>query len=407
LNSIENLAPGAPPAADFIPLIVPEIRGNEWKYVKECLDTNWVSSVGSYVDRFEKMVAERAGTKYAIATLNGTAALHIALILAGVQADDEVVVSSLTFIAPANTIRYVGAWPVFIDAEPRYWQIDPAGVVDFLNNGCRWDGASLRNRRTGRRVKAILPVHILGHPVDLDPILEVAAKYSLPVIEDATEGLGARYHGKSLGSLGHIGCFSFNGNKIITTGGGGMLVTNDAEWAARARYLTTQAKDDPIEYVHNAVGYNYRLTNVLAAMGCAQMEQLDEFVKAKRAIAKRYQESLSSLPGIALPEEAEWAFSTFWMYTVLIDEKKSGIGSRELLRKLEARKIQARPLWQPIHRSPAHKLSENAVCPNSDVLCEQALSLPCSVGLTRSAQLHVIEIMASLLGKGNPSAQVS
>ena len=399
MSPTEKRASDAPPPADFIPLIVPEICGNEWKYVKECLDTNWVSSVGSYVDRFEKMVAEEAGTKYAIATVNGTAALHIALLLASVQADDEVVVSSLTFIAPANTIRYVGAWPVFIDAEPTYWQIDPAGVVDFLDNGCRWDGESLRNRRTGRRIKAILPVHILGHPVDLDPILAVAAKYSLPVIEDATEGLGARYRGKSLGSVGHVGCFSFNGNKIITTGGGGMLVTDNAEWAARARYLTTQAKDDPIEYVHNAIGYNYRLTNLLAAMGCAQMEQLDMFVEAKRQIAIRYQESLSSLPGIRLPEEADWAFNTFWMYTVLIDEKKSRIASRELLRELAARKIQTRPLWQPIHRSTAHNLSSSPSCPNSDALYGQAISLPCSVGLTRSAQDHVIETIASLLGQ--------
>jgi perosamine synthetase len=399
LSPTEKLASDAPLPEDFIPLIVPEIRGNEWKYVKDCLDTNWVSSVGSYVERFEKMVAERAGTKYAIATVNGTAALHIALLLAGVQADDEVVVSSLTFIAPANAIRYVGAWPVFIDAEPRYWQIDPAGAADFLEKGCRWDGEALRNRGTGRRVKAILPVHILGHPADLDPILAVAARYSLPVIEDATEGLGARYRGKSLGSLGHVGCFSFNGNKIITTGGGGMLVTDNAEWATRARYLTTQAKDDPIEYVHNAIGYNYRLTNVLAAMGCAQMEQLDTFVEAKREIARRYQESLISLPGIRLPEEADRAFSTFWMYTVLIDEKKSRIDSRELLRELAAHKIQTRPLWQPIHRSPAHNLPGNPSCPNSDALYGQAISLPCSVGLTRSAQAHVMEIIASLLDK--------
>jgi perosamine synthetase len=397
LNPVEKLAPGAPPPADFIPLIVPEIRGNEWKYVRECLDTNWVSSVGSYVDRFEKMVAERAGTRYAIATVNGTAALHIALLLAGVQADDEVLVSSLTFIAPANAIRYVGAWPVFIDAEPTYWQIDPAGLVDFIDNSCRWDGESLRNRRTGRRVKAILPVHILGHPVDLDPILEAAAKYSLPVIEDATEGLGARYRGRSLGSVGHVGCFSFNGNKIITTGGGGMLVTDNAEWAARARYLTTQAKDDPIEYVHNAIGYNYRLTNLLAAMGCAQMEQLDMFVEAKRQIARRYREALISLPGIHLPEEADWAFSTFWMYTVLIDEKESRIDSRELLRELAARKIQTRPLWQPIHRSPAHTIADNPSCPNSDALYRQAISLPCSVGLSSSAQNQVVDVLSRLL----------
>jgi perosamine synthetase len=399
LNPLEKLAPGAPPAADFIPLAAPEICGNEWTYVKECLDTNWVSSVGSYVDRFEKMMAERAGTNYAIATVNGTAALHIALLLAGVQPDDEVIVSSLTFIAPANAIRYAGAWPVFIDAEPRYWQIDPAGVVDFLDNGCRWDGQTLFHRRTGRRIKAILPVHILGHPADLDPILAAAARYSLPVIEDAAEGLGARYRGKSLGGVGHIGCFSFNGNKIVTAGGGGMIVTNNAEWAARARYLTTQAKDDPLEYVHNAIGYNYRLTNLLAAMGCAQMEQLDLFVEAKRQIARRYQESLISLPGVRLPEEAPWAFSTSWLYTVLIDEKKSRLNSRELLRELDARKIQTRPLWQPIHRSPAHNLSGSVSCPNSDALHDQAISLPCSVGLSCSAQRHVIEIIASLLGK--------
>lgn len=394
---MEKLAPGAPPPPDFVPLIVPEIRGNEWKYVKECLDTNWVSSVGSYVDRFERVVAERAGTKYAIATVNGTAALHIALLLAGVEPDDEVLVSSLTFIAPANAIRYAGAWPVFIDAEPRYWQIDPTAVARFLEEDCLWDGSTLRNRQTSRRVKAILPVHILGHPADLDPILKTAAKYSLPVIEDATEGLGARYRGKSLGSLGDAGCFSFNGNKVITTGGGGMLVTNNAEWAARARYLTTQAKDDPIEYVHNAVGYNYRLTNVLAAMGCAQMEQIDEFVDAKRRIADRYRRSLSPLPGVHLPEEADWAFSACWMYTVLIEEKQAGIDSRTLLNKLAAQKIQTRPLWQPIHRSPAHQPTNSPPCPNADALYRKAISLPCSVGLAPSIQDHVIGNIASLI----------
>ena len=405
MNSTEKLAPGAPPAADFIPLIVPEIRGNEWEYVKECLDTNWVSSVGPFVDRFEKLTAEHVGTKYAIATVNGTAALHIALMLAGVEANDEVLVSALTFIAPANAIRYVGAWPVFIDAEPSYWQIDPAAVVEFLENGCRWDGHVLVNRKTGRRVKAILPVHILGHPVDIDPILEVAAKYSLPVIEDATEGLGARYRGKSLGSFGQSACFSFNGNKIITTGGGGMLVTDDAELAKRAKYLTTQAKDDPIEYVLNEIGYNYRLTNVLAAIGCAQMEQLDMFVQAKRQIARRYQESLSAIRGIRLPNEAEWAYSTYWMYTVLIDERELGISSRDLLRELGERKIQARPLWQPMHRSPAHMGVVDLSCPNADALSAQALSLPCSVGLTPNAQEQVIESIAGILGKQNSLAK--
>jgi perosamine synthetase len=325
LSNTEKLVPGAPPSAGFVPLIVPEIRGNEWRYVKECLDTNWVSSGGGYVDRFERLMAERAGTKFAVATVNGTAALHIALLLAGVERDDEVLVSALTFIAPANAIRYANAWPVFIDAEPCYWQMDPTRVVDFLERGCHWDGQALRNRQTGRRVKAILPVHILGHPVDLDPILAVAEKYALPVIEDATEGLGARYKGKNLGGIGQAGCFSFNGNKIITTGGGGALVTDNAEWAARAKYLTTQAKDDPVEYIHGAIGYNYRLTNLLAAMGCAQMEQLDDFIEAKRQIANRYLEPLATLPGLRLPQEADWAFSTFWMYTIQVDQTDSSV----------------------------------------------------------------------------------
>jgi perosamine synthetase len=399
LNTTEKLAPGAPPAEGFIPLIVPEICGNEWTYVKECLDTGWVSSVGSYVERFEKMTADYVGAKYAVATVNGTAALHISLQLAGVQPDDEVLVSTLTFIAPANAIRYVGAWPVFIDAERRYLQMDPGAVVDFLDKECAWDGKQLRNKRTDRRISAIVPVHVLGHPVDLDPIVDVAAKYQLPVIEDATEGLGARYRGKRIGSFGKTGCFSFNGNKIITTGGGGMIVTSDSEWAARARYLTTQAKDDPIEYVHHAVGYNYRLTNVLAAMGCAQMEKLESFVQAKREIAKRYSDALVNVPGLILPSEAENAFSTFWMYTILIDPSVTGVSSRDLLRDLNSSKVQTRPLWQPMHRSPAHQSSEVRNCPVADSLHSMGLSLPCSVGLDRTAQDRVIQSIKSSLAK--------
>ena len=397
MTTKEVLSPGAPSHADVIPLIVPELRGNEWQYMKECLDTNWVSSVGSYVDRFERMVADYVGVKHAVATVNGTAALHIAMLLAGVQPEDEVVVSTLTFIAPANVVRYAGAWPVFIDAEPIFFQIDPAALTDFLENGCTWDGRILRNRMSGRRVSAILPVHILGHPADLDPILAVAEKYSLPVIEDATEGLGARYRSRSLGSFGRAGCFSFNGNKIITTGGGGMLVTDDETWAARARYLTTQAKDDPIEYVHNTVGFNYRLTNVSAAMGCAQMEKLDAFVTVKRQIAARYQEAFASFPGMTAPREAEWAFSTYWMFTALVDEKRAGISSRELLRELGSHKIQARPLWQPMHCSPAHDAKASPPAPRAEELHRKAISLPCSVGLDAATQDYVIETVRAIL----------
>lgn len=393
-------------AHECIPLSVPAIQGNEWRYVKECLDTNWVSSVGPFVDRFESAIAARAGTRFAVATVNGTAALHVSLLLAGVKPEDEVLVSTLTFIAPVNAIRYVGAWPVFIDAEPEYWQMDPSRVVDFLERECLWHHGELHNRNTGRRVSAILPVHILGHPVDLDPIVAVARKYGLKVIEDATEGLGATYRERPLGSIGDIGCFSFNGNKIITTGGGGMLVTSNEEWAHKARYLTTQAKDDPIEYIHSQIGYNYRLTNVLAAIGCAQLEQLGTFVAAKRDIARRYAEGLQDIPGLSLMREASWASSSWWMYTILVDNTACGTDSRQLMRALSVRHIQTRPLWQPIHLSAAHKTGDTSTFPVAETLYQQALSLPCSAALSSDEQARVMaevrSVMAEAASGGTP-----
>jgi len=376
---------------DIIPLCVPEIRGNEWRYVKECLDTNFVSSVGPFVDRFERELASKVGIRYAVATVNGTAALHIALLVAGIERDDEVLVPTLTFIAPVNAIRYVGAWPVFIDAEPSYWQMDAQSVVDFLDKECRWVRNELRNNTTGRRVKAILPVHILGHPVDLDPILAVAKKFHLAVIEDATESLGAKYKGSMVGTLGHVACFSFNGNKIITTGGGGMLVTNNEEWARKAKHLVTQAKNDPIEFVHGEIGYNYRLTNIQAAMGCAQLERLSSHVSRKREIASLYAEKLAGVPGLTLMQEAPWAFSTFWLYTILVNPTRYGRDSRTLLKELNLAKIQTRPLWQPMHRSPAHAACQAYHCHMAERLNARALSLPSSVGLTEIQQRWVID----------------
>jgi perosamine synthetase len=382
----------------FIPLCVPEIRGNEWKYVKDCLDTNWVSSVGSYVDRFETDLARYVGANHAVATVNGTSALHIALMLAGVGPNDEVLTSTLTFIAPANAVRYVGAWPVFMDADPHYWQMDPEKVVAFLHKECRWHNHELFNKKTGRRIKAIMPVHVLGHPVDMDPILETARKFGLKVIEDASEGLGARYKDRLVGSFGDIACFSFNGNKLITTGGGGMIATDNEQWAAQAKYLTTQAKDHPIEYIHNQVGYNYRLPNMLAAMGVAQMESLDEYLNKKREIAARYEASLAGISGISSMAQAPWAWSTFWMYTVLIDPAQYGLDSRRLLQQLAERSIQTRPLWQPLHLSPAHHGCQFYECSFSEQLFKRALSLPCSVGLPRQDQDRVCEIMREYRG---------
>ncbi len=382
--------PGAAPPG-ILPLCVPELRGNEWQYVKECLDTNWVSSVGPFVDRFELMVAEACGTKYSVATVNGTAALHVALLVAGVEPDDEVLVSDLTFIAPANAIRYAGAWPVLIDAEPEYWQMDPNRVVDFLESKCRWSDGKLINKTTGRQVKAIVPVHVLGHPVHINPILQVARKFELAIIEDATESLGAQYEGRPVGHLGDIACFSFNGNKIITTGAGGMIVTDNADWARRARYLTTQAKDDPVEYVHESIGYNYRLSNVQAAIGCAQMELLPEFIDTKRRNAARYENALKTLPGITTMRQAPYAKSVYWLNTILVDRHLFGEDCRSLMRKLAHRNIQTRPLWQPLHLSPVHRGSVSHL---GEVACElssKALSLPSSVGIQQEEIQSVIE----------------
>jgi perosamine synthetase len=385
-----------PAAESFIPLCAPEIRGNEWKYVKECLDTSWVSTVGSYVERFERVVADVVGTTHAVATNSGTAALHVALLVAGIEADDEVLVSTLTFIAPANAIRYVGAWPVFVDAEPNYWQMDPEKLAHFLERKCQWREGALYNPATGRRVSAILPVHILGHPVNMDPILALARKYELTVIEDATESLGAKHKDKSVGQLGDIACFSFNGNKLITTGGGGMIVTDNEEWARRAKHLTTQAKDDPLEYVHGEVGYNYRLTNIQAAVGVAQMEQLESYLLAKRRIASVYSEALGQVPGITTMPEAIWARSAFWMYSVLINETEFGIGSRDLMRELSKQNIQTRPLWQPLHRSAPHLNDGASDCSVAEKLNLTALSLPCSVGLSSEAQRRVIREITAI-----------
>lgn len=391
-----SFEPGVPPKAGLIPLSVPEIRGREWEYVKECLDTGWVSSVGAYVTRFEQAMATRTGTAQAVATASGTAALHTALLVTGVQPNDEVLVSSLSFIAPANAIRYAGAWPVFIDAEPEYWQMDPARVAAFLEGECEWAGGTLRNRTTGRRVKAIMPVHILGHPVDMDPVVELARKYELVVIEDATESLGALYKGRPVGHLGDIACFSYNGNKIITTGGGGMIVTDRADWAAKAKYLTTQAKDDPVEFVHREIGYNYRLTNVQAAMGCAQLERLEEYVGIKRALAARYAAALRDVPGLSLMREAPWAFSTYWLFTVLVDEARYGRDSRALMAGLGQAGIQSRPLWQPLHRSEPHRASPGGPCPVAEELNRRAVSLPCSVGLPAADLETVIRAVRTL-----------
>ncbi len=384
----------------MIPLSVPEIRGNEWKYIKECLDTGWVSSVGSFVDRFEAMVADYVGRRHAVACVNGTSALHMAFLVAGIQPGDEVIVPALTFVAPANAARYAGAWPVFIDVDPDYWQLDPQKLDDFLTKECDHDHGCLINRVTRRVIRAIVPVHLLGHPTDMGPIMALARQFNLLVIEDAAESLGADYQDRKVGKDGDIACLSFNGNKIVTTGGGGMLLTDNEQWAQKAKYLTTQAKDDDVEYIHHEIGYNYRLTNVQAAMGVAQMECLDEYVALKRSMAQRYGQALAGLRGLRLPQEAPWARSTFWLYTILVDERICGVDSRQLIALLRAGGIQTRPLWHPVCRLKAFAGCYAHQVTVAGKLYAQALSLPSSVGLSPQDQEKVVAMIRAHVDKG-------
>jgi perosamine synthetase len=376
-----------------IPLSIPYLKGREWRYVKQTLDTAWVSSAGPFVNRFEDAVAQYLGRKHAVACSSGTAALHTALMAARVGMDEEVVLPALTFAAPAFAVRYTGAFPVFIDVDPDYWQIDVSKLRDFLLKECHRVRGKLINAHTKRTVRAIIPVHLLGHPVDMSAIMKVAKDFGLLVIEDAAESLGAEYKDQKVGSQADIACLSFNGNKIITAGGGGMISTDNRQFAERARYLTTQAKDDPIEYIHNEIGYNYRLSNVQAAIGLAQMERLCMHVEKKREIARIYDCELAEIEGIKLPQEAPWARSIFWLYTILVDNKRYDMDRRGLMKKLSGYRIQSRPLWHPLPSLPVFKSCYAYQISVANDLYGEALSLPSSVSLCRTDQRRIAGIL--------------
>lgn len=362
----------------MILLSAPNIAGNEWKYVKDCLDTGWVSSVGSYVTQFEKAVAGYTGTSYAIACVNGTNALHIALKLQGVNPGDLVIVPNITFIASVNAIRYCGANPVLIDIDENTWQMDTDLLAGFLSDDCFLnDKGDCIHRLSGKRVAAILPVHVLGNIAGIEVICQLAAAYHLPVVEDATEALGSFYNGQHAGSFGQMGCFSFNGNKIITTGGGGMIVTNNAELAKKAKHLTTQAKSDPFEYIHDEVGYNYRMVNLLAAMGLAQMEQLPSFVETKKAINNYYRQSFQGLGDISFQKVLPQADINYWLFTF------KTAGRHTLLEKLNAAGIQSRPFWKPMNQLTMFATDIYiSTADYSDKIYQQCVSIPSSTFLT-------------------------
>ena len=361
---------------EFIPLHAPVFGGRERAYLAETIDSTFVSSVGAFVDRFERDIETYTGSPRAVATMNGTAALHVALLLAGVRPGDRVVTQSLTFVATCNAIAYCGAEPVFADVDRHTLGLSPLAVEGWLEEACRLDGDGLcRMRQGGAVVRACLPMHTFGHPVDLEALLAVCGRWNLVLVEDAAESLGSLYRGRHTGTFGQLGTLSFNGNKIITTGGGGMILAGEV-LAARAKHLTTTAKKPhPYEFVHDEIGFNYRLPNLNAALGCAQLEQLDRFVEAKRALAGRYAGQLAG-SDLQFFGEPPGCRSNYWLNAVICDSP----GQREaLLKATNDRGVMTRPIWRLMNHLPAFQHCRHGDLDNAQWLEARVVNLPSSV----------------------------
>ncbi len=357
----------------YFPVAEPKLGHAELKYVSECVLTGWVSSAGKFVTKFEEKFAEFCGTKYGISTSSGTTALHLSLVALGIGPGDEVIVPSFTFISTANAVAFTGARPVFVDSEPHTWTINVDGIEKAITP----------------KTKAIIPVHIYGHPADMDPILNVARKNNLAVVEDAAEAHGALYKGERVGSFGNMAIFSFYGNKIITTGEGGMVVTNNMELAEKMRILRDHGMDPKRRYWHSVLGYNYRMTNIQAALGVGQMEHIDQIIEQKRRNAALYSEGLWDVSGITLPPEATWAKNIYWLYSILVDEKRFGMSAEELGKRLAKKGIETRPLFPPIHKQPIYNTGQSL--PVCEMLSRCGLSLPSSVNLNGNEIKRITE----------------
>lgn len=350
------------------PLHEPHFQGNEWAYVKECLDTGWVSSVGKFVDRFEHDIAEFTGARYAIAVVNGTAALHVCLMLAGVERDDEVLMQSLTFVATANAVSYCNAIPHFVDVEEDTLGIDADALSEYLSKISEIRDDTCYNRMTGRRIRALLPMHTFGHPSNLEGLLVVANRFHLELIEDAAESLGSYYLGRHTGNFGRLAAFSFNGNKVITTGGGGAIVTNDEVLARRAKHITTTAKlPHRWRFDHDMVGFNYRMPNINAALGCAQLEQLAEFLAAKRQLFAHYCEAFLGMTGLRVFGEHEKCRSNYWLQALILDASSTGMRDG-ILKISNDDGLMVRPAWTPLHL-----LAPYARCPRMELTVTNSL----------------------------------
>ncbi len=365
-----------------VPLHVPTFQSNAWNYVKECIDTGWVSSVGSYVSRFEQDLAKYTGAKHAIAVSTGTAALHIALMMAGVKTGDEVLCPSLTFVATANAVSYCGAVPHFVDVEYTSFGIDASAIRDYARKAFerRSDGYSY-NKKTGRRIGALLGMHAFGHPFDIEDVSRLAEELGCPMIEDAAESLGSFYKSKHTGTFGKLGIVSFNGNKIITTGGGGAILTDDDELGQRAKHITTTGKvGHKYEYVHDIVAYNYRLPNLNAALGCAQMEYIDALLIQKRALAQRYTDAFATLGGMSILPEPAGTRSNFWFSTLLLSPEIAD-ATFPAIDALHSAGLLCRPIWRPMHQLPMYAHCPRMAMTVTEDLASRVISLPSSAGL--------------------------
>lgn len=360
----------------------PSFAGNEWQYLKECLDSTFVSSVGKFVDRFEADLAKYTGAKHAVAVVNGTAALHIALKLAGVKTNDEVLIPALTFVATANAVAYCDATPHFVDCEERTLGVDAVSLRKYLNNQTEQRSGLCVNRDTGRVVRALVPMHAFGHPADIEGLLAVARDFNIMLVEDAAESLGSYYQGKHTGTFGLMGTLSFNGNKTITTGGGGAILTDNLELARQAKHLTTTAKlPHPWEYNHDEMGYNYRMPNLNAALGCAQLEQLPKMLEVKKALLKRYQVAFASVAGLKLVEEPERCQSNYWLQTLLLDIDYANQRDA-ILKATNDAGLMTRPAWKLMHELAFFKNCPRMDLPIAESLVQRLINIPSSVSLS-------------------------
>lgn len=361
----------------FVPLSVPQFVGNEKKYLEECIDTTFVSSVGKFVDRFEEMVAEYSGAKKAVVCVSGTNALHMAMMLVGVERDDEVLTQALTFIATCNAISYIGAHPVFIDVDKDTMGLSPKAVKAWLEAHAEIKDNACYNKTTGRRIKCCVPMHTFGHPVHIDELVEVCKEWHIELVEDAAESIGSFYKGKHTGTFGRVGAISFNGNKTITTGGGGMLLFMDEELAQLAKHLTTQAKvPHRWEFVHDHIGYNYRMPNINAAIGCAQMEHLEEFVQNKRETSAQYTEFFKNIVDIDFFTEPADCRANYWLNAVILKDKAAQL---EFLQQTNDNGVMTRPIWELMNRLPMFEHCENDGLENTIWFADRVVNIPSSV----------------------------